>query len=151
VIPEKVEELSQFIDGTEDLLAKVIPGIGTQMCESFHSRKAKLAPKDFDWQGSWKARVARAVLDINRPGWRIELYYRLPLPALCRKAHEVIISHKEIVKAKASKRDAPSAKRKCRLARALRRNHAARMETQDPKYKGLVKRSVKKPPSIGHE
>jgi hypothetical protein len=64
VIPEEAEELSQSIDETSELLAKVIPRIGTQICESFHSRKDKLAPKDFDWQGSWKARVARAVLDI---------------------------------------------------------------------------------------
>jgi hypothetical protein len=55
------------------------------------------------------------------------------------------------VKAKASKRDTPSAKRKYRLARALRRNYTARIETQDPKEKGLVKRSVKKPPSVDHE
>jgi hypothetical protein len=55
------------------------------------------------------------------------------------------------VNAKASKLDTPSAKRKDRLARALRRNHTARIETQDPKYKGLVKRFVKKPPSIDHE
>jgi hypothetical protein len=151
LIPEKVEELSQFIHETQDLLAKVMPGIGTQMCESSHSRKAKLPPTDFDWQGSWKVRVARAVLDINRPGWRIELYYRLSLQALCHKAQEAIISHGGIVKAKASKRDAPSAKRKYRPAGVLRRNHTERMETQVPKYQGLVKRSVKKPPSIDHE
>jgi putative Mn2+ efflux pump MntP len=69
MIPEKVEELSQFIDETQDLLAKVLLGIGIQMCESFHSCKDKLAPKDFDWQGPWKARVTGVVLDINPPGW----------------------------------------------------------------------------------
>jgi hypothetical protein len=37
---------------------------------------------------------------------------------------------------------------KSQLARALRRNHTARIEAQDPKYKGLVKQSVKKPSSI---
>jgi hypothetical protein len=39
-IPEKVEVLSQFIDNTQELM------------ENFHSRKANLASKDFDWQGS---------------------------------------------------------------------------------------------------
>jgi hypothetical protein len=92
-----------------------------------------------------------AVFDINPPGWRIKLYCRLLLPVLYWKAHEAIISHEEIVKAKASKRDTPSAKRKYRLARAQRRNHPARIATQDSKYKGLVKRSVKKPPNIDHE
>jgi hypothetical protein len=48
------------------------------MCESFHSHKAKPAPKDFDWQGPWKARVAEAIFDINRAGWRIEFYDRFP-------------------------------------------------------------------------
>jgi hypothetical protein len=48
-IPEKVETLSQFIDDTQDLLEEVVPGINTQIYESFHSRKAKLAAKDCDW------------------------------------------------------------------------------------------------------
>jgi hypothetical protein len=46
MIPEKVEEVNQFIEETQDLPGKVIPGIGIQMSQSFHSRKAKFAPKD---------------------------------------------------------------------------------------------------------
>jgi hypothetical protein len=113
----------RFIDDTQDLLGKIVLGISMQICESFHSRKAKFAPKDFDWQGSWRARGAAAVLDINPSGWRIELDYRLPLPALCQE----------------------------RLARGLRRDHTAAPEAIDPKYKGLVKRPVKKPISIDHK
>jgi hypothetical protein len=48
-------------------------GSGThiQMCESFHSRKAKIAPKNCAWKSSW---LARAVLDANLPGWQLKSY-----------------------------------------------------------------------------
>jgi hypothetical protein len=145
-----VDALRWFIDDTQELLEKVVPGINTEIYESFHSRKANLALKDFDWQGSWKARVASAVLDINWPGWRMDLYYWLPLPALCRSAHEVTVSHEEVVMAKAAKRNAPSEQRKRRLARGLRRNHTTAIEVVDPKDKGLMKRKVHNPSSIDH-
>jgi hypothetical protein len=47
-IPEKVEALRRFINDTSELLEKVVPGISTQICKSFPSRKAKPVPKDFD-------------------------------------------------------------------------------------------------------
>jgi hypothetical protein len=150
-IPEKVEALCQFIDDTQELLEKVVPGINAQICESFHSRKAKSAPKDCDWQGSWKARVTSTVFDTNRPEWRIELYYRLPLPVLCRSVHEAIVSHDEVVMAKATKRNIPSEQRKSRLARGLRGNHTIAIEDIDPKHKGLVKQKVHNLSNTDHE
>jgi hypothetical protein len=53
--------------------------------------------------------------------------------------------------AKATKRYTFSEQRKSRLARGLRRNHTATIETIHPKYKGFVKRTVKEPSSIGHK
>jgi hypothetical protein len=47
-IPEKGEALRQFTNNIQDLLEKVLPTINTQICESFHSGKAKLEPKDIN-------------------------------------------------------------------------------------------------------
>jgi hypothetical protein len=148
VIPEKVEALRRFVDDTQELLEKVVPGISTEICESFHSRKAELVPKEFDWEGSWKARLAAAVLDISRPGWWIELCYMLPLSALCQRAHEAIISHEEATTVKAAERNTLSEQRKRRLARGLKRNHTTTIEAIGPKHKGRLTRTVNNPSGI---
>jgi hypothetical protein len=75
----------------------------------------------------------------------------LPLPALCSRAYEALVSHEEVAMAKATKRNTPSGQLKCRLARGLKGNHPAAIEAIDPKYQGSVKRTVNNPSSIDHE
>jgi hypothetical protein len=115
------------------------PGITTQLNESLHARKAKMASKDIAWQGSWPARVAAALLDINMPGWRLELYNRLELPKLSSKAEGIIRGHDQRIAERASRRQQPSEARKRRLARELRRSYSRTTERQNPQYKGIAK------------
>jgi hypothetical protein len=139
----KIAHLEQFLRETEDLFNLVTPGITTQLNESLHARKAKMASKDIAWQGSWPARVAAAVLDINMPGWRLELYKRLELPKLSPEAEGIIQGHDQRISERASKRQQPSEARKRRLARELRRSYSKTIEKQNPQYKGITKTKTK--------
>jgi hypothetical protein len=53
--------------------------------------------------------------------------------------------------AKANKQNTPSEQRKRRLAQGLRRNHTIVIEVIDPRFKSLVKRTVKKSSSIEYK
>jgi hypothetical protein len=89
--------------------------------------------------------VAAAVLDINSPGWRLELYHQLGLPKLSPEAENSIRDHDKQITERAAKRQQPTEKRKRNLARKLRRNYSATIETQNPQYKGITKTTAKKP------
>jgi hypothetical protein len=143
-IRAKIEHLEHFLRDTEDLFCRIRPGITTQLNESLHARKAKTASKDIAWQGSWPARVAAAILDINRPGWRLELYNQLGLPKLTPEAEQVIRDHDRGITERAASRQQPSEKRKRRLAREVRRNYSRTIEQQNPQYKGIAKTETKK-------
>jgi hypothetical protein len=49
-----------------------------------------LVTNDVGCKGSWSARVAAAVLDINLIAWLLQRYHRLPLPRLAPEAEAVI-------------------------------------------------------------
>jgi hypothetical protein len=53
--------------------------------------------------------------------------------------------------AKATKQNTPSEQRKRRLAQGDSRNHMTAIKAIDPKYKGRMKRMVKKPLGIDHK
>jgi hypothetical protein len=67
-IRKKIKQLEGVLVEIETLLVSIVSAISTQLCESFHSRRAKLAMKDVARRRSWAGRVAAAVLDINRIG-----------------------------------------------------------------------------------
>jgi hypothetical protein len=87
---ENIARLENFLEQTQEFLSKLRRGINTQLCESFHARKAKLACKDIAWRVSWQARVAAAVLDMNESEWRLQLDDRLDsqtcIPWLCKSS-----------------------------------------------------------------
>jgi hypothetical protein len=133
-----ISALSAFLNDTLDLIAKVRPGVSTQMCESFHSLKGKLASKDIAWAASWKARVACAVLDVNCRGWRLELYDRLSLPPLSPEARAVVEEHEAELLEDMARRNIPSEKRKALLYRAARRHYVSSVEATGTGYKPLA-------------
>jgi hypothetical protein len=136
--PHAIDALRQFLADTKDLIAKVRPGVSTQMCESFHSIKAKLASKDISWTSSWKARVASAILDVNCRGWRLELYYKLGLPRLSDEATAVIERHEAERLRKAERRNTPSQKKKTFYYKSIRRHHVSSLEATGTEYKPLA-------------
>jgi hypothetical protein len=135
------EQFSQKVDETKDLFSLVTLGISTQLNESLHARKAKTACKEIARQRSWPARVAATVMDINSPGWRLELYHQLGLPKLTPEAEKSKRHHDKQITERAAKPQQPTEKRKRNLARMLRRNYSA---TQNPQYKGITKTTAKK-------
>jgi hypothetical protein len=88
--------------------------------------------------------VAAAVLGINFPGWRLELYHQLGLPKLSPEAKNAIHDHDKQSTERAAKRQQPSENRKCNLSRKLRRNYSRTIEIQNPEYKGITKTTAKK-------
>jgi hypothetical protein len=136
LIQKKVAALYDFIDQTENMLMCVVPGITTQLCENFHSRKAKLATKDVSWRGSWSARVASAVLDVNLIGWRLQLYARLPLPRLSPEAETLIQSQEDETRGRRLKRQQPLERRKRAITRQRRRSYTQTIEKSSSQYKG---------------
>jgi hypothetical protein len=132
---EKITCLGVFLQETEELVKLVLPGINTQLYESLHTRKAKVACKDISWKASWRARVAAATLDINEPDWRITLYYRLPLPKLHPAAEIVIRTHEAQVMKRAGKAQLVVALKK----RYALRQHCRRASERDERINLLYK------------
>jgi hypothetical protein len=67
------------------LIEQVQSDISTQLNESLHALKAKMADKNYCWKGSWLARCAVAVLIMNEGhDWKLqmlqELGFQLPSP-----------------------------------------------------------------------
>jgi hypothetical protein len=130
--------LRTFITDTVDLIAQVRPGVSTQMCESFHSLKGKLATKAIAWSASWKARVACAVLDANCRGWRLELYDKLGLPPLSHAARVVIENHEAQLLKDMARRNTPSEKKKTLVYEAARKHYVSSVEATGTGYKPLA-------------
>jgi hypothetical protein len=86
------EQLRLFLLNTLDLIEQALSEINTQLNESLHALKAKLADKNYPWKGSWRARNAVAVLNVNEGHeWKLRLYDELgfpPLSYLCRRCIE---------------------------------------------------------------
>jgi hypothetical protein len=95
MIEERTVVFENFIYETEELLQRVVPGIGTEMYENLHSRKSKFAWKDFAWQGSWAAQISAVILDMNVPNWRLKRFCQLPLLPLHPRTSEVIMAHEK--------------------------------------------------------
>lgn len=74
---ESRKALYSFLLKSAKLLNSRPDRISTQMCESLHAIKAKMASKRISWKISWKARVYAAILDVNLPFWRFRLYREL--------------------------------------------------------------------------
>jgi hypothetical protein len=66
VQPEELAVLKQFLAEREVLLANMRFWTNAQICESFRSRKAQLAPKDFVWQGLTKVRMKKSEVGDHR-------------------------------------------------------------------------------------
>jgi hypothetical protein len=72
------DELEQILQDTVELPGRALPGLNTQLCESFNSLKAKFATKDTSWRVSWPSRIDCAVLQMN-----CETDWRIPLARMC--------------------------------------------------------------------
>jgi hypothetical protein len=83
--------------------------ISTQLNESLHAMKAKLADKAYAWKGSWKARNAVAVLNINEGHrWKLRVYDALEFPHLTPACRHVIEQHAEEALALSVQRHEPA-------------------------------------------
>jgi hypothetical protein len=71
-------ELQHILEETVELLSRALPGLNTQLNESFNSLKAKFGSKDTSWRVSWPSRVDCAVLQMNS-----ETEWRIPLARRC--------------------------------------------------------------------
>jgi hypothetical protein len=66
VQPEDLAALKQFVAERGVLLANVRFWTSTQICESFRSRKAQLAPKDFVCQALTKVQMKKSEVGDHR-------------------------------------------------------------------------------------
>ena len=96
--------LERFIEDTIGLFHKIEKNCNTQLCESFHSIKARFVSKTIAWGYSWIGRVAASILQFNVPGcWVFEARRRLGLPSLNLKVEKrlcQIFKHKKDKKEK---------------------------------------------------
>jgi hypothetical protein len=84
-------QLRAFFTNTIDLIGLVQSKFSTQLNESLHAMKAKLADKNYGWKRSWEARCAAAVLNMNEGHeWKLRLYGELGFPPLCPECRSTI-------------------------------------------------------------
>jgi hypothetical protein len=74
--------LTEFLKASEWILERCTNEWSTQFNESLNRTKSKYASKDVKWWWSFEARMACAILDRNRPFWKMELHARLGLPPM---------------------------------------------------------------------
>jgi hypothetical protein len=92
--PRSRTRLQLFLDRTIDLIPLFQTEISTQLNESLHAMKAKLADKGYAWKGSWKARCAVAILNINEGHqWKLRLYEECGFPTLSPECMGAIVRH----------------------------------------------------------
>lgn len=88
-----------FIQSTMDLISKIEKNCNTQLCECFHSIKARYASKTISWGYSWIGRISASILQFNVPGgWIFEARRRLNLPFLnlrIEKKLRMILANKQ--------------------------------------------------------
>jgi hypothetical protein len=99
--------------------------MSTQICKSFRPRKGKLAPNNLAWQGPWRARPTSAILDVNLPGPRLNLYGQLPLPPLHPNAVQNIVCRKRRMMPRNARRSTLWERQKTPLTSALARKRTA--------------------------
>jgi hypothetical protein len=69
--PDAIRQLGDFTEATLKLITRTRNGFDSQMCESFNAVKARYASKTFSLKISWRARIACAILQVNKPlTWR---------------------------------------------------------------------------------
>jgi hypothetical protein len=116
------EQLRLFLLNTLDLIEQALSEINTQLNESLHALKAKLADKNYPWKGSWRARNAVAVLNVNEGHeWKLRLYDELgfpPLSSLCRRCIERYATR---ARGSSIRRSDPAYQEETRKARAERK------------------------------
>jgi hypothetical protein len=88
---ELLDKLNKFLTKTCWIVEKCDSLFTTQMNESFHRGKLRYATKDGKWGFSWIPRMCCAILDRNRPNWKLDLHdflcakgLILPLSGLAR-------------------------------------------------------------------
>jgi hypothetical protein len=90
-------QLRIFIRNTTVLIQQVQSEISTQLNESLHAIKAKMADKNYSWKGSWLARCVVAVLIMNEGhGWKLELLQELGIRPLSPRCTMVILRYKDM-------------------------------------------------------
>ena len=132
------EVLVEFLKSTVSLLERVDPHHSTQMCESLHAVKAHFANKLTNWQTSWAARVAAAILSVNEDDWEWKLHKALGLPAL---DSEVEMNLRELIEGRLHARELRRSTEYLRKERERRRARRKKCEDDDQKslYKGVGK------------
>ena len=95
-------QLRDFLAATLGEIELCQTEFGTQLNESLHAIKAKIADKTYAWRASWKARCAVAVLIVNEGhAWKLVLYDALGFPPLsprCRKSIERYADRSDLVR-----------------------------------------------------
>jgi hypothetical protein len=89
-VPAIRERMHTFLKDTKDILEKCDGEFSTQINESLNRTKLKYAGKDVKWGGSWPARMACAILDRNKPFWKLDLYKHLKCRGLLPKIRKSV-------------------------------------------------------------
>jgi hypothetical protein len=110
---------------------------------SFQEGKA-MAPKEFALQGSWRARVASSILNVNLPEWQLKVNCWLSVPPLHRESVQAILGLKPKVMPRIRKHRTPSEKRKAVVTRTLSRKHTSASNRMNLQYKGLITLTLQK-------
>jgi hypothetical protein len=121
--PHAQELLRLFLTSTLDLIEQADSEISTQLNESLHALKAKLADKNYPWKSSWRARNAVAVLNINEGHeWKLRLYDELGFPPLSAHARRCIARYATQARDSSIRRSDPVYQDTTRRARRERKS-----------------------------
>lgn len=128
--------LEEFLEATAPLFEKVNSCHSTQMCESLHAVKAHFANKLINWQSSWGARVAAAILSVNENDWEFKLHRALGLPELSADAAGRL---RELIEGRLHARELRRSTEYLQKERQRRQSRRKRCEEDDKSslYKGV--------------
>jgi hypothetical protein len=136
--PAAQEHLRAFLNGSLELVEEAQTKIWTQLNESLHAMKGKLADKNYPWKGSWRGRNAVAVLNLNEGHeWKLRLYYELHFPTLSPACEAVIVRYAAEARARSEQRRDPAFQAQVRQARQQRKA-AQKQAAASAKRKGEV-------------
>jgi hypothetical protein len=132
VWPEKgnavaLVQLQAFIEKAEPLMEKYQTGCSTQLNESLHSLKAKMASKQYSWKYSVRTRNAVAVITWNEgQSWKMQAYdswrEKYGWPPLGKHARSVLEAAFRRSEEQREERRDPAAQMKANMTRRIRKH-----------------------------
>jgi hypothetical protein len=102
-------QLRKFLDEAVKLIEQIQSEISTQLNESLHAIKAKMADKTYAWKGSWQARCAVAALIMNEGHeWKLRCHQDLGFAPLSPACQATVEAHNKTASKDSERRAASS-------------------------------------------